>query len=144
MNGIRMTPLINGVEPAWGNLTVNIAGVPLVAITAIDYDENQNIENHFGAGQTPISRGYGNIEATGKLTLLMSEVEAIRASSVSGRLQDIAPFDIIVSYVPQGSTSIITHKLRNCQFKNNPVTQSQGATKTEVNLDLIISHIEWN
>jgi len=144
INGIRTVPLINGVEPAWGNLTVNIAGVPAVAINAIDYDDSQVIEDHHGAGQYPISRGYGNITATGKMTLLMSEVEAIRASSPSGRLQDIAPFDIIVSYAPQGSTRIINHKLRNVQFKNNPVSQTQGSTKTEIGLDLIISHIEWN
>ena len=116
INGLRTPPLINGVEPAWANLTVNIAGVPSVGITAIDYDDKQTIENIYGMGQTPIGRGYGNIEPTASITLLMSEVEAIRAASPTGRLQDIAPFDIVVSYTPVNATKITTHRIRNCQF----------------------------
>jgi hypothetical protein len=144
INGLRTPPLINGVEPAWANLTVNIAGVPAVGITAIDYDDKQTIENIYGMGQNPVGRGYGNIEATCKLTLLMSEVEAMRAASVTGRLQDIAPFDIVVSYTPVNATKIITHVIRNCQFTNNPVSHAQASLKTEVSLDLLPSHIEWN
>lgn len=144
INGLRTPPLINGVEPAWANLTINIAGVPAVGITAIDYDDKQTIENIYGMGQSPVGRGYGNIEPTASLSLLMSEVEAIRAASPTGRLQDIAPFDIVVSYAPVNSTKIITHKIRNCQFTDNPVSHTQAATKTEVNLTLLPSHIEWN
>lgn len=144
LNGLRTPPLINGNEPAWANITINIAGVPGVGITAIDYDEKQTVENIYGMGQHPVGRGYGNIEPTASLTALMSEVEAFRAASPSGRLQDIAPFDIVVSYAPVNSTKIITHKIRNCQFTDNPVSHSQGSIKTEVQLTLLPSHIEWN
>ncbi len=144
ITGIRHIPLINGIEPSWANLTINIAGVPAIAVRNIEYNEEQVTENQFGAGQMPVSRGYGNIEASGSITLLMSEVEKIRPASVTGRLQDIAPFDIVCSYVPPGGTTIITHKLRNCQFTNNPVANSQGDVASEVQLNLILSHIDWN
>lgn len=144
MNGIRFTPLINGVEPSWASLTVGIAGAVVTGITGIDYDDDQVVENVYGAGQQPVARGYGNITCKGVITLLRSEVEGIRAASLTGRLQDIAPFDIVCSYVPVGGGQIITHKLRNCQFKKDSTSLKQGDTKNETALDLEISHIEWN
>lgn len=143
INGIRHLPLINGIEPAWANMTANIGGILVTSILALDYDEKQIIENIYGAGQNPVARGYGNIEPTASITLLMSAVEAIRAASPTGRLQDIAPFDIVVMYTPVNSTKMIKHVIRNCQFTDNPVTNAQGNTKNEVQLTLLPSHIEW-
>lgn len=139
MNGI---PLINGVAYEWSDITVNIAGVSVTGITAIEYDEKQTIENHYGAGRYPVARSKGKIECSAKLTLLMQEVEVLQAAVASGRLQDIAPFDIIVSYAPENGT-IVNHKIRNCQFTENARKWKQGDMKQEVELPLIVSHIEW-
>jgi len=144
LNGIRYAPLINGVEPSWASLTVIVAGVIVTGITAIDYEDDQVIENVYGAGQQPVARGYGNISCKGSITLLRSEVESIRAASSTGRLQDIAPFDIVCSFVPVTGGTIITHKLRNCQFKKDSTGLKQGDTKNETAMDLEISNIEWN
>lgn len=143
MNGLRYVPLINGVEPSWANLTVNIAGVPTIGITKIDYSDEQVIENIEGAGQYPVGRGYGKIDAKCSVTLLRSSVESIRASSPTGRLQDIAPFDIVVCFVPVGSGTVITHKVRNCQFKKDGLSIKAGDTKNETDFELLPSHIEW-
>lgn len=144
MNGLRYTPLINGVEPSWANIAVTIGGFPENAITAISYEDKQNIENIMGAGQRPIARGYGNIECTASITLLRSAIEAIRSASVlTKRLSDIAPFDITVVFTPMNGSALITHKLRNCQFTTDGVEAKQGDTKLEKQMDLIISHIEF-
>lgn len=143
MNGLRQVPLINGVEPSWANLAVSIASLPENAIVAIEYDDDQDKENIYAAGQTPIARGYGNIKPNASITLLRSAVEAIRASAPNGRLGDIAPFDIVVQFIPQEGGTIITHKLRNCEFLKDSVSTKQGDMKIETNLPLIISHIEW-
>lgn len=144
MNGLRQIPLINGVEPSWANLTVNIAGFPEIGITAINYDDEQAIENIYGAGQQPIARGYGNITPKASVTLLRSAVEAIRSASPTGRLQDIAPFDIIVCFVPINGTLLVTHRIRNCQFMKDGLDIKQGDTKNETQFDLIPSHIEFS
>jgi hypothetical protein len=143
MNGLRTLPLVNGVEPAWANLTVNIAGFPESAIKAIEYTDSQEIENIYGAGQTPVARGYGRITPSAKLTLLRSAVEAIRPSSPTGRLQDIAPFDIIVQFIPIAGGTIITHKVRNCQFTTDTLNVKEGDMSIETDLDLLPSHVEW-
>ncbi len=143
MNGLRTPPLINGVEPAWANIIVGIAGVPETAITAISYKDAQTIENLYGAGQNPVARGYGNIEPTASITLLTSAVEALRAASLTGRLQDIAPFTISVNYIPINGGTLIRHKIKNVQFLEDGVDAKQGDTKIERTLPLIPSNIDW-
>ncbi|MHB9003517.1 MAG: hypothetical protein ACYC6C_05575 [Coriobacteriia bacterium] len=124
-------------------MVVNIDGLPETAITGIDYDDTQVIDGIKGAGQVDVARGYGNIDCKASMSLLRSVVEAMRAASDTRRLQDIAPFDIIVAFIPMNGTTLITHKIRNCQFKNDAVGIKQGDTKNEVTLEMICSHIEW-
>ena len=108
MNGIQHYPEINGVQHSWANLQVVIAGRTVTGITKISYKDSQTMENIYGAGVRPVGRGYGRIECEGAITLHRDEVEAIRNSSDTGRVQDIAPFDIIVQFLPQGGKTIIT------------------------------------
>lgn len=143
MNGLRVIPEINGVCHSWASLNVNIGGIPVVGITKISYEDSQVIENIYGAGQRPVGRGYGRIECSASMTLLRSEIEALRESSPTGRLQDIDPFDVIVQFLPVNGQKIVTHKLRDCQFKTDGMEVSEGDTSNEEELPLILSHIEW-
>lgn len=141
MNGI---PLINGVEYSWGDIVVNIAGVPVTGITGIEYSDSQEVVDNYGAGRYPVSRSKGRITCTGKITLYASEVQALQMKTLNGRLQDLAPFEVIVSYIPDAGGVVAVDKLRNVQFKNNGRSWSEGDTSETVDLDLAISHIEWN
>ena len=89
-----------------------------------------------------MGRGYGKIEYSGSIGLLRDEVEALRASSDTGRLQDIAPFDIIVQFIPVNGQKIVTHRLRNVQFKNDGIDMSEGDTSNYTDMELIIGDIE--
>ena len=143
MNGLRYAPEINGVVHGWSSLVVNIAGIPVTGITKISYSDEQAIENIYGAGQHPVGRGYGKIESKASISLLRGEVEAIRSASPTGRLQDIAPFDIIVQFVPTAGQKIVTHRIRNAQFKSDSVEVSEGDTSNAADFELIISRIDW-
>lgn len=136
-------PMINGVEYSWGDITATIGGVPMVGITEIEYSDDQTIENHYAAGRYPVSRSKGRIVPAAKITLLMSEIIALQAKSPTGRLQDIAPFPIIVSYIPEDG-QIVIDKILNCQFKKNTRTWKEGDTKQSIPLDLVPSHIVWH
>lgn len=141
MDGI---PLINGHEYGWADIAVSIAGPIVTGITGIEYDDDQEIVNVYGAGRYPVSRGKGRITCSGKITLLTSEVIALQKKAPNGRLQDIAPFPIIVSYIPDDGGEVVVDKLRNCQFKTNKRNWAEGDTSKPVDIDLIISHIEWH
>lgn len=138
------TPLINGEAVAWAQVTVNMLGTPVIGITAISYEETQEITDNYGKGNYPVSRGFGKVETKASVTLLAEESDAIVVKAPKGRLQEIPEFDVVVAYLPVGSTGApFSHTLRNCRFKGNKRDVKQGDTKVEVQYDLACSHIEW-
>lgn len=139
-NGI---PLINGMLYSWADVVVAINGVPVTGITAINYGDKQDVKNLYGAGRYPVGRSKGRIEPSGNITLYQEEVEAIQRQAPNGRIQDIAPFDIIVTYIPD-SGIVTTDIIRNCQFSENKREWKEGDTGQLVQLELLPSHIDWN
>ena len=137
-----LVPLINGKAYEWADITVNILGVAVVGITSIEYEEKQAMQNVYGAGRYPVSRGYGAIEPTAKITISMEDVQSIMSVAPLGRLQDIPEFDISVVFIDSALVTV-KHKLRNVRFMNNTRKSSQGETSIPVEFDLILSHIEW-
>ncbi len=141
---MTQVPLINGQRHSWSSIEVNLLDRIVTGITAISYDDMEAKENHYGAGNMPIQRGRGKYEANASMTLYNYEVEAIQAALPRGsRMQDVPPFDIKVSFLDD-SNAVITHVIRNCEFKTNNRNMSQGDTKIDVSVDLVVSHIEWN
>lgn len=134
-------PLINGKEYAWANVSIVLAGAPVIGITAINYSDTEAKENTYGSGKMPIGRGEGNYSATVELTLRANELEAIASRAPNNRLQDFGVFDIIVSYLV--GTTRSTHKIRNCEFTGNTRNLNQGDTKIEGQPGIICSHIDW-
>jgi hypothetical protein len=137
-----LVPLINGKSYEWADIVVNVLGKPIVGITNIEYEEKQNMENIYGAGRFPVSRGYGKVEPTAKMTILMEELENIQSVAPLGRIQDIPEFDIVVMYL---DAALVTRKhiLKNVRFMNNKRASSSGDTSIPVELELIISHIQY-
>lgn len=140
MNGI---PLINGRTYDWGDIHILIAGVPVMGVTGIEYSDEQEKVDNYGAGRFPVSRSRGKVTTKAKITLDMKEVEALQSRTPTGRLQDIDPFKITVSYIPDSNTGVVTDILNNVEFKNNGRSWKQGETQQLVDLDLICSHITW-
>jgi len=138
-NGI---PMVNGMLYSWADIVLAINGVPVTGITAIEYGDSQDVVNKYGAGRHPVGRAKGRITPSAKITMYQEEVEAIQSQAPNGRIQDIAPFDITVTYLPD-SGIIKTDKIRNVQFTANSRKWKEGDTGQEVELELIPSHIEW-
>lgn len=135
-------PLVNGTSYAWSQVEVRIFNQPVSGITAISYEEKQEVQDNYGAGNRPVSRGYGKIESMGSITLEMAEVEALQAATTDGNLLSIPEFEAQVSYLPEGG-KIVTHTLNNCRFKGNKREVKSGDMAVEVELELQISHITW-
>jgi hypothetical protein len=117
-------------------------GIPLMGITDINYEEKQDMDNIYGAGNRPVSRGYGRITYEGNLTIAMEELESYKKASPTGRLQDIPEFPIVISFLPDSGT-IVTHKIKYVRFKNNGRKIKEGDMKIEHQIDLVIGDIDW-
>lgn len=139
-NGI---PYINGELYHWAQIKATVAGLELKGITAIEYNEEQETVAVYGSGRYPIGYGKGRITPNASITLLEDEIAALRAASPNGRLQDIEPFDITVTFLSSNTAKIQTHVLKNAQFTNNGVTASEGDTSLSQQLTLLISNIKW-
>lgn len=138
----NLVPLINGKSYEYADIIMNVLGVPITGVTNIEYEDVQEMENIYGAGSNPVSRGYGKNVPTAKITLLMEEVEALQTASATGRLQDIPEFDITVTFVDD---ALVTrnHVVRNVRFMANSRKTNTGDTSIPVELPLICSDIKW-
>ena len=134
-------PLINGVNYSWSNVTLVLFGVPVIGIAKIEYSRKQKKDNNYGLGVDPISRGYGNKEYEGKISIYRDEWNKIIAAAPSRDPLDIDFFDIQVSF---SGTRVAPSLdvLRACEFLEDPFTVAQGDTKIMVEIPLIIGAIE--
>jgi hypothetical protein len=134
-------PLINGRAYDFAQIVCNILSVPLMGISSISYSEEQEKANNFGAGKWAVSRGHGAVDASASIDIHMNDIEAIRDAAPFGRLLDIPPFDITVTFL--NTNKVVTHTLKNCEFTNDGVEGSQGDTQLQRSFDLVVSHIEY-
>lgn len=139
------TTIINkfGSITGWNHLTVRVLNRDLEAITELSYDDEQKMDNEYGAGKYPVGQSEGNYEAKASITLYSEEIVALQSSLPPGkRIQDIPAFPIVVQYERNG---IITKDIiQNCRFKNNGKDLKQGDGKIVKQIDLLCSHIDWN
>jgi len=137
-----MIPLINGTAYDFSQIIVTILGVPVASVSSIEYSEEQEKTNNYGAGNRPVSRGQGAIEAKASIEFSMNDVESIRAVALNGSLLNIPAFDITVFF--GNLQNPVTHVLKNAEFVNDGIETSQSDTDVKRKFDLVISHIKWN
>lgn len=134
------TPLINGINYSWADITFVLFGVTVSGITKISYKAKQKKDNNYGAGYQPISRAYGNIEYECSIELYKDELNNIISSAPNKNILEIPPFDCQVSYEKKDGT-IVTDVLHSCEFTEDSVDVSQGDTKISVSLPFVIAGI---
>ena len=140
-----MATIINkfGKVAGWNSITVRMLGRDVEGITELEYNDSTEKEHVRGAGAYPVGRGEGNYLAKASITLLHEEIVALQKSLGPGkRLADIAPFDILVSYVYNGF--VYKDVIRNAEFLGNARAAKQNDKSISNKFDLIVSHIEWN
>lgn len=132
-----------GTMQGWNSITANLLGRDLEGISELSYTDSVTKENVYGAGKYPIGRSSGNYEPECSITLFKEEADGLRASLPRGkRIQDIAPFDLIVEYVNQDGI-VLKDIIYNCEFTNDGVEVAQSDGTISMQYELIVSHIEY-
>lgn len=134
------TPLINGINYDWANISFIIGGVPVTGITKISYNRKQKKENNYGAGPYPVSRGYGNVEYDASIELYLDEWKRIIAASPNRDPLQLPPFDIPVVY--GNGLDVTTDTLRSVEFMEDPFSGNQNDTKLMVTIPLLVAQID--
>ena len=135
------TVLQNGRAYDFGQVIVNILGVPVVGVSSISYTMEQEKTNNFGQGYNPVSRGKGAKNASASIEISMNDVEAIRDVAPAGDLTEIPAFDIVVTYL--NDQKPVTHVLKSCEFTDDGVETSQGDTDIRRTFNLVVATITY-
>jgi len=138
-----MAVLINGVSYSSANVKLVLFGVPVIGVTAIEYSAKQKKENNYGLGFDPVSRGYGQKEYTGKITLYREVWAAIIANAPGLDPLDIPMFDIQVIFggTPTRPLSVKTDVLQACDFLEDPFSVKSNDTAIMIDLPIIIGKV---
>jgi len=135
------TPIVNGVNYSWSNISLILFGTPVVGILAINYKRKQKKDNNYGAGSQPVSRGYGNYEYEGDIELYTDTWKGIIAASPNRDPLQIGFFDIPITFSGDG-VSTTRDVLRAVEFLEDPLESKSGDTKLTVKIPLIIGGID--
>ena len=134
-------PLVNGVNYAWSNVKLVLFGVTVTGVTKIAYKAKQKKDDNYGQGTYPISRGYGNYEFEGSITIYKDEWAAIIAAAPGRDPMQIPWFDVQVTYGGSRVTATCD-TLKACEFLEDPLSVGQNDTKIMIDIPLKIALIE--
>ena len=128
-------------EISWQDYSVYMGGRKVTGIRGFDYGIERVKESIYAEGCDPVGTGYGNKTYKCQITVLISELNAIIASSKTSDPNDIAPFTVVHQYKRAGSPVIITDVIENAEFMGFNKTMAQGATFAEVTLPMVCTKI---
>ncbi len=128
---------MNTREYEWSDVTVMLGGADLTGIRGIKYSSKQEKEAIYGKGNQPVSIQKGNVSYEGEMTLLQSELEALRDASPTGTVLDLC-VDCVVCYGnPSQGTEMQTDTLLGIQFTEEAKEIKQGDKFQEITLPFI-------
>lgn len=139
--GVR-PPLINGVAYTHADVTPNIMGVPVVAVTAIKYSDKQTITLNHSTGHKPTSRGFGPVTFEASISMTMEEVERLSASAPGGRIQNFPDFPIGVNFATEDG-KFTRHRLIRVRFTGRSIQSEVNNTQIVEELELSVADIEY-
>ena len=135
---------INGKYYSWSSIRFNFLGRSVTTVTAIKYEDADEFKDVKAVGKAKIGYTQDNQTEEGSITLLAETLDDLQKSLPAGkRIQDIAPFDITVSYLDDVG-SLVTHVLEGVKLTKNSREGSTGsADALTVEIPLFISRINW-
>lgn len=140
--------MINGQEFGWQDIKFYLLGKAPAGILAVTYETKREKKNVYGVGNKPVARARGPKTFEAKITVLQSELEALQQAAAlikpGADLTDMPPFDVVVSYLPEGAGRVVTDVLQDCEFTNIPKASKQGDMNMEVELTLMVGNISYN
>lgn len=132
--------VVNSEEFAWSDAQVVLLGKVIEGIVAFSYKKSQSKELRYGRGNQPIGYKRGNKSYEGSITILKSELEALKDASEDGDILSLKGFDIVFSYVAEDG-SLKTDVAKFAEFKESEESLKQGDGNGEYELPFLALRI---
>lgn len=135
--------LSNGINYSSANVTaiIPILG-PLTGITKIEYKRETVVEDNYGLGQDPTSRGFGQNKYTASITIYKEVLDKIIAVSPLRDPAKLPLFDITVTFGGAG-VPFKKETLKAVTLKVSETNVGAGDTKLLVTIPLAVGLIEF-
>jgi len=135
---------INGKYYSWSSIRFNFLGRSVATVLAIDYEEVDEFQDVKAVGSKKVGFVQDNTTTNGSITLLAETLEQLQRSLPAGkRIQDIAPFDVTISYRDDAGL-LNSHVLKGVKLTKNSRKASSGSSEAMgVEIPLFISDIDW-
>jgi len=137
--------VFDSAEFSWNDVRIFMLGKEVTGAQRIRFGSSQQKGLVYAKGKLPRSIQRGNVSYTGEITLLQSEVAAIRteliAAGKTGFLWELTNFVVVVDYQQEGSLERETYKL-TCQFTDHMRGMDQGQLFDAGTCPLIVGAIE--
>ena len=128
--------VFNSREFEWSNVKLFMLGRFVTGLQGVSYTAKQEKEYVYGTGNEPRAIQHGNRSYEGELKILQSEFEALVTSAPGKDILGLQ-FDVVVSYVSNGDSAIITDTLKACEFTEVPKGIEQNDKMMEITLPII-------
>ena len=133
-----MSLKVNGKAYDWGDVDIKMPGL-VMEVQEISYDDELEKEEVFGKGPLPRGIGTGNYKASGKMTLLRDDYDALLDYC---KAKGIAFFgltipSVVVSYANEGARTR-SDELKKVTFSKRSNKAAQGDKSLKVDIDLMI------
>lgn len=120
----------------WADITLLMGGRDVTGARGVKYTAKQEKEPVYGKGNLPISIQKGNKSYEGELTVLQSELEALRLAG-GGSILDMQ-ITAIVSYGnPSQGDALVIDELIGVQFTDETKEMKQGDKFAEITMPII-------
>lgn len=130
---------VNGKAYDWGDVDLKLPGLA-VEVQEISYDDEMEKELAYGKGNRPRGYGTGNYKASGKISLLRDDYDAIvdycKAKGVPFYKMELP--SIVVAYANPGDRTrqdVIT----KISFSKSSAKAAQGDKSLKIDIDLMIA-----
>lgn len=136
--------MFNSKEYEWSNTKVVLGGRTITGIRGIEYKEALEKEYLYAKGNKPVGIQHGNYSYDGKITILQSELIALKeAAKLAGKNLLKLSFSIVVAYgnVSEGDP-IHTDTLLGVEFTDITKAMKQGDKMMEVELPIMFLEIK--
>jgi hypothetical protein len=128
--------IFNSEEFDWSTVNVVLLGKNIAGLLAIKYKKSQTKELRYARGNKPVGFKRGNKKYEGEISILKSELEALKDAAPKGDILDLRGFDIVFSYV--GDDGVMkTDICKICEFTESEEAMKQGDQNGEYALPFI-------
>lgn len=129
--------VFNSEEYAWSDVNVILLGKNIAGLLGIKYKSSQSKDVRYGRGNKPIGFKRGNKAYEGSITILKSELDALKAASPNGEIVDLRNLDIVFSYGDTETGALSTDVAKFVEFTESEESMKQGDENGEYELPFI-------